>query len=238
MDESLMIEMLMEFGMSRQESIIYLCLSRNQEVSGYEAAKQTGISRSNVYSALAGLVEKGAAYLIEGGTNKYVAVPVQEFCENKMRRFQKLKENLAQNIRVAAENTEGYITVSGYQHIEDKVYTMLEQVQERLYLAAPSGFIESYQEVLQKLLDKKLKVVLITDQLLDLTGAIEYLTVKKEKQIRLIVDSSYVLTGDITGNASDTCLYSGQRNFVNVFKEALRNEIKLIELTGGEKQHD
>ena len=238
MDESLMIEMLMEFGMSRQESIIYLCLIRNQEVSGYEAAKQTGISRSNVYSALAGLVEKGAAYLIEGGTNKYVAVPVQEFCENKMRRFQKLKENLAQNIRVAAENTEGYITVSGYQHIEDKVYTMLEQVQERLYLAAPSGFIESYQEVLQKLLDKKLKVVLITDQLLDLTGAIEYLTVKKEKQIRLIVDSSYVLTGDITGNASDTCLYSGQRNFVNVFKEALRNEIKLIELTGGEKQHD
>ena len=46
---------------------------------------------------------------------------------------------------------------------------------------------------------------------------------------------NYVLTGDMTGSASDTCLYCGQKNFVNVFKESLKNEIKLIELKRGEK---
>lgn len=235
MDESLMIEMFMEFGMSRQETIIYLCLLHNQELSGYEVAKQTGISRSNVYSALAGLVEKGAAYLMEGGTNKYVAVNVQEFCDNKLRHFEKIKKDLVNNIFVDEVNSDGYITISGYQHIEDKVYAMLDQAKERIYLAAPNEFAEKLKEPIQKLLDKKLKVVLIIEESLQLSGCIEYLTTKKEKQIRLIVDSSYVLTGDITGNSSDTCLYSGQKNFVNVFKEALRNEIKLIEITGGEQ---
>ena len=66
-------------------------------------------------------------------------------------------------------------------------------------------------------------------------GAIIYMTEKKESQIRLIVDSEYVLTGDMTGSPSDTCLYCGQKNFVNVFKESLKNEIKLIELKRGEK---
>ena len=47
-----------------------------------------------------------------------------------------------------------------------------------------------------------------------------------QNQLRLIIDSLYVLTGD----PEETCLYSDRKNFVNVFKEAMRNEIKLIEM--------
>ena len=38
------------------------------------------------------------------------------------------------------------------------------------------------------------------------------------------------MTGDMTGNSTDTCLYCGQKNFVNVFKESMKNEIELITL--------
>ena len=85
---------------------------------------------------------------------------------------------------------------------------------------------------------RKRKLVLITDRDAGMEGVLQYLTERKEMQIRLIIDSVYVLTGDIGGAKSDTCLYSGQKNFVNVFKEALRNEIKLIELTKGEKDDE
>ena len=54
-------------------------------------------------------------------------------------------------------------------------------------------------------------------------------------QIRLIIDSEYILTGTVTGKSSDTCLYSGQKNFVRVFKDAMRNEIALIRLKQGEQ---
>ena len=63
MEEAAIIEQLTLFGLSRQEAAIYLCLLKNEELTGYEVAKLTGISRSNVYNGLASLVEHGAAYV-------------------------------------------------------------------------------------------------------------------------------------------------------------------------------
>ena len=98
MDEMSFIEKLMVFGLTRQEASIYLCLYRNGILTGYEAAKLTGISRSNVYNALAGLAEKGAAYLLEGNSSKYMAVPVEEFCDNKLRMMENTKKWLKENM--------------------------------------------------------------------------------------------------------------------------------------------
>ena len=59
MDESKAIEYLMHFGMSRQEATVYLRLIEAGKQTGYEIARDTGISRSNVYASLAALVGKG-----------------------------------------------------------------------------------------------------------------------------------------------------------------------------------
>ena len=56
--------LLMNFGLTRQEANLYVLLVLEGELNGYEAAKKSGISRSNTYNALAGLVEKGAAYML------------------------------------------------------------------------------------------------------------------------------------------------------------------------------
>ena len=55
------VERLMEFGLTRHEASLYILLTLEGSLNGYEAAKQSGISRSNAYNALAGLVDKGAA---------------------------------------------------------------------------------------------------------------------------------------------------------------------------------
>ena len=94
MEEAAIIEQLILFGLSRQEAVIYLCLLQNEELTGYEVAKLTGISRSNVYNGLASLVEHGAAYVIEGTSSKYLAVALSEFCDNRIRYLRKAKERL------------------------------------------------------------------------------------------------------------------------------------------------
>ena len=87
MEDKSYIERLMEFGLTRQEAGIYGCLISEGKTTGYEVAKQLGISRSNAYNSLASMTEKGAAYLVEEGTTKkYVSVPLDEFCRNKIRR--------------------------------------------------------------------------------------------------------------------------------------------------------
>lgn len=228
-------EKLMQFGLTRQEAVIYLCLMRNKELSGYEVSKMTGISRSNVYSALAGLVEEGAAYLLEGSTNKYIAVEVGDFCQNRIRRLEQLRNALISEIPRVDTACDGYITISSHKHIMDKIHTMLEHVEYRVYIAMETKYLEQLREPLARLTAAGKKLVLLVDEPLEneIAGSIVYVTGNKDGQLRLIVDSTHVLTGDMTGADTDSCLYCGQKNFVRVFKDSLKNEIRLIELTGG-----
>lgn len=243
MDEAQCIEKLMLFGLTRQEAVIYLCLFHSGEITGYEAAKQTGISRSNVYNALAGLVEHGAAYMSGGSANRYKAVPLEEFCDNYMRHLKQAAEFLQNNVQAPAPSGEGYITIEGARHIWDKILHMLSSAAKRIYISAPGDVLERLSGPLQELLCREIKVVLLSDclpqtlpvQTKEADGVIFFRLGSEEaearqNQIRLIIDSAYVLTGDIGGKSGDTCLYSDQKNFVNVFKEAMHNEIKLIEL--------
>lgn len=230
MNRTSLIDEITQFGLTRQEAQIYLCLIQNAELTGYEVAKSTGISRSNTYSALAGLVEKGAAYLLEGVSSKYCAVSTDEFCDNKIRLLEKVKQRLGEEITVFPEPVEGYITVTGAKHIRNKIHHMIENAEQRIYISATKNRVDEFTSELEKAFSKQIKVVIITDEIPKFAKAQHYITERKADQFHLICDSKYVLTGEIKDSETDTCLFSGQSNFVNVLKEALRNEIKLIDL--------
>lgn len=238
MEENTILEKLGAFGLTRQEANIYLCLFQQGEQNGYEVAKHTGISRSNVYSGLSALTDKGAAYLIEGDSSKYMAVPIKEFCENKIRNLNREKEYLQQNIPSVKNKEIGYITISGSQNIWDKIICMIRGAEKRIYFSASVKVIEKLQNEFSKVIKNGIKLVLITDNEIGdleyIKGCICYIGSARENNIRLIIDSEYALTGELTGRKEDTCLYTGQKNFIVVFKENLRNEIKLIQLQGGE----
>lgn len=249
MEEAALIEKLVLFGLGRQEAVIYLCLLKNSELTGYEVAKLTGISRSNVYNGLAALVEHGAAYILEGASTRYMAVELDEFCDNRIRFLQEMKEFLVSNGPKKTLPTEGYITVEGYGHICDKIHHMLLGAEKRVYFSATGAFLEKWKKEIEELVNRGSKVVLISeddsevfancDVLKD--GIIFYRVPRgfreageedRKRQVRLIIDSEYVLTGEVVGRNSDTCLYSAQKNFVSVFKDAMRNEIELIRIKG------
>ena len=154
MEETELIDGLMQFGLTRQEASIYICLASNRELSGYEVSKITGISRSNVYSALASLVEEGAAYLLEGETNKYTSVDVEEFCKNRIRHLTETMDNLKQQMPQIGNNCEGYITISSHKHIMDRIRFMLAHVKYRMYLSMPVKYVELFREDICRLVEE------------------------------------------------------------------------------------
>lgn len=238
MQQSELIEKIMNFGLTRQEAMIYQYLVISGESTGYEVAKEVGISRSNAYNSLASLVDKGGAYLQNGATNKYMAVSVSEFCGNKIRNLESDRKDLEDNLKVK-EETEGYVTILGYHNIQDKISNMLENVEQRVYISISGEKLGFFKEKLETLISDEKKVVIITDIFPNLSGGNVYLSDSlMENQIRLIVDSKYVLTGDFGESKEDTCLYSGQKNFVSLFKDALRNEIELIKLRSKENDEN
>lgn len=227
------IESLMHFGLTRQEARIYMLLLTEGALSGYEAAKRIGISRSNAYGALAGLVDKGAAYILEEQSVQYQAVPVKEFCLNKLHFLKEMAEVLERQIPKETFRNENYITIRGRRHVEDKFRNMLRQTRERVYLSVPMEITTLFQEELETLIREGKKVVLLTEKLEEtglLSGAVFYYTDHKDQQLRLITDSSYALTGELQDEMHTTCLYSANPNLVKLLKDALANEIKLIEI--------
>ena len=233
MEQNQYVEYLLHFGLTRQEALIYVELLVKGKQTGYEIAKETGISRSNVYSVLAALAEKGAAYVIEESAKRYIPVKVEEFCGNCFRRMQEEQEWMERNLPQKKAETEGYITIEGEQNILDKAKNLIAQAGERVYLSCTAGYLDAFRQALEELVKKKRKVVILTDAPYELKDAIFYQTEEKGQQIGLIVDSKSVLSGEYGKGSLNTCLYSGQKNFVTVFKNAMANEIKLIQLQKG-----
>ena len=232
MEKTDVIERLMNFSLSRQEAIVYICLWEHGKLTGYEASKLTGISRSNVYGALKALADKGAAIVTESNTTLYSAVEPDEFLTNKIFHMEEDKKYLVEHMPKVVECEEGYLTIQGYRNIKDKIRNMIEQCDMRLYMAASGNIIKEFEDALADAKKRGLKIVLMSDRDYSHVATKFYQDEPETGQIRLITDSTYVLTGEIKGKSSDTCLYSGQKNLVTIMKEALRNKIRLLEIEG------
>ncbi len=221
------IEYLIEYGLTRQEAIIYVELQRHGSMTGYEVSKETGISKSNVYAALKGLTQKGAAVCEEGEATRYLPVEIENFCDNHLRYLGEMREQLIKNKPKQLEAVEGYITIQSYRHICNKIYELLGKCEKRLYMMAETKIVMQFKDDLSKLASEGRKVVILTGTELNIEGATVYKTDVVTGQIRFITDSSYVITGTLTGDSDDTCLYSGQENLVNLVKETIKNKMLL-----------
>ncbi len=248
-----LIEKLTNFGLTRQEALIYLTLCTDGEMTGYETAKVTGISRSNAYTALAGLVDKGAAYLVEGNAARYSCVPFREYSANFLRRLERIQGEILEEFPKKKNSAvfDGYMTIRGREHILDKILHMTSDTEYRLYICVPPDILNLLDTRLQALVSAGKKVVIFAPEGYSLKGAKVYPSGHSQMQapseqalrgkvylsgtgtasVRLIVDSTKVLTGQL--NAADpensTCLYSMNRNLVEVFKDMMKNEILLLE---------
>ncbi|MDD3305506.1 MAG: helix-turn-helix domain-containing protein [Acetobacterium sp.] len=227
------VERLTQFGLTRHEAAIYLTLLAEGDLNGYEVAKTTGISRSNAYTSLASLVEKGGAYVIEEATIRYTPVAIAEFCENKIRKLQQAKQDLIATIPSKRDAVEGYITIKGENNILNKLRNMILEARERVYISVPGQILETVLPDIEAAINRDIKMVIITNGSFALAGATVYIAAQPLQQIRLIADSTNVLTGDVNNGEHSTCLYSRKRNLVDLFKDSMKNEIKLIEMTKG-----
>lgn len=220
--------MLGRYDLTHQEAVLYLLLCTEGRLTGYEASKLSGISRSNTYTSLAALVEKGAARLEEGTARRYTPVPVAEFCDNRLRQMRECREQLVRSVPGLRAEPGGYLTIVGEKNILDKMRNMIGEARERVYIAVSEQILFRVTAELKDAVARGLKVVIITNPPFALEGARVYHTRTSQDQIRLIADSRNVLTGDLDAEA--TCLYSRKKNLVDLFKRALKNEIELIEL--------
>ena len=113
---------------------------------------------------------------------------------------------------------------------------ILSQVDKRVYISCTRNYLLLLVRELQDLTRAKKKVVIITDQPVTFENARVYVGEDRGMQIGIIADSKYALTGEYGEGSINTCLYSGKKNFVELYKTALSNEIKLLSIREETKQ--
>ncbi|MDF2985171.1 MAG: transcriptional regulator, TrmB [Eubacterium sp.] len=224
------IEALMQAGFTRHESVLYVTLCREGELTGYEASKITGIPRSNAYLGLAGLADKGGAYKINGDTARYTAVDPGELVQNLKRKFALIMDMIEKEIPQVNTTGDSFVTINGYHQILDKMKNLIIQAQKRVYISISREQLEFVIKELQEARERGLKVVIITSEGLDMEGMVCYTSRKQFGSVRLITDSENVLTGQLN-EPNPTSLFSRNSNMVDLIKDSLTNEIKLINIT-------
>ncbi len=223
------IDALMQSGFTRHESILYITLCREGELTGYEASKISGIPRSNAYLGLAGLSDKGGAYRINGETAKYTAVAPDELIQNLNRRFAQIIKVIKDEIPQVNHHGDSFVTISGSQQILDKMKNLIGQANQRVYISIAREQLEYVMEELNEAKKRGLKVVIITSERVELDGMVCYTSNKQFGSVRLITDTENVLTGQLYGS-NPSSLFSRNKNMVELIKDSLTNEIKLINI--------
>lgn len=221
------IDALMQAGFTKHESMLYVTLCREGELTGYEASKITGIPRSNAYLGLAGLADKGGAYKINGETAKYAAVNTAELVENLKRMFSQVMKVIEEEIPQVNKSKDNFVTINGKVQILNKMKNLINQAQHRVYISISRDQLEYVMDELKCARERDLKVVIITSDNVQLEGMICYMAQKQHGSVRLITDSLNVLTGQLS-DPNPTSLFSMNTNLVDLIKDSLTNEIKLI----------
>jgi sugar-specific transcriptional regulator TrmB len=165
---------------------------------------------------------------------RYTALEPREWFGHRIRSLTEVAEALAPVLPRRQAPAEGYLTVAGTQAVLDRMRSMVEGARLRVYLSLPTPWLTPLVPALREAAGRGISVTALCDpslagELASLPGTVVHPTSPPGGQIRLIVDSGEVLTGDVdTGGPS--CLSSRRPALVALFKQALGNEIRLLEL--------
>lgn len=218
-----------KLGFSPIEANVFIVLCKHGSLTGYEVAKLTGISRSNVYAALYSLQDKGKCYASEGETTKYVAISKEELLLSTEREFHTTLQEIKEYYPIPLEANEPYITIKGYDNVLTKLKNAVLLCHSHLYLLCDSDVVALLQDELETISETK-KVTIICDKDLKIPDSIiVYHRLKSPEGFHMIIDTEAVLTGDLN-TSSPQCLFSKDLSLVRLMRESFITELDMIQL--------
>lgn len=218
-----------KLGFTPIEATVFITLCKYGSLTGYEVAKLTGISRSNVYAALYSLQEKGKCQLSEGETTKYMAISKEDLLLSTQREMAQTLEEIKQFFPNSIETHEPYVTIRGYTNVLNKIKNSISLCESHLYLLCSSDSVNLFKEDLLAISQRcRISIICETDLLLDPTITV-YNRQKDPKGFHMIMDTKSVITGDLDLEHAQ-CLFSKNDSLVRLMRESFVTELEMIAL--------
>lgn len=218
-----------KLGFTPIEANVFITLCKYGSLTGYEVAKLTGISRSNVYAALYSLQEKGKCQLSEGETTKYMAISKEDLLLSTQREMSQTLEEIRQFFPNSIETHEPYVTIRGYTNVLNKIKNSIALCESHLYLLCSSDSVNLFKEDLLAISKRcRISIICETDLFLD-SGITVYNRQRDPQGFHMIMDTKSVITGDLDLEHAQ-CLFSKNDSLVRLMRESFVTELEMIAL--------
>jgi HTH-type transcriptional regulator, sugar sensing transcriptional regulator len=141
------IEHLSRLGFSQPEARAYLALVGKSPASGYEVAKNSGLSRGQIYETLGRLEALGAVQrTLEG---KYLALPFREFARDKLATVRDAIREVEQALPQMSETRgEAALIVYGYPNLLLRALEIVHAARRNVFLACFPPELEKLEDEL------------------------------------------------------------------------------------------
>ena len=155
---------LVELGLTRNESLAWLCLLEAEEplgLTGYEVAARSGIPRSAVYGVLRKLAEAGAAFSTGDKPARYAPVPPREFLTQVRRQTETRLDALSANLQQLPSRTrpEPIWIVSAYRDVLARMDEMIRHAKTSVALSIWARELDAVRPAIDSLPDSVHRVL-------------------------------------------------------------------------------
>ena len=129
-----LIEELERFHFSRMEARIYVSLVSHGQMNGSQLARELGVNRSSVYTALNHLSERGAVHTIAGEPTEYAPVDPAELVRNYRHEYEQSLEFLRDELDRFREQgrQHQYYNLRGKEQCLHRITEVISSAQREL----------------------------------------------------------------------------------------------------------
>jgi sugar-specific transcriptional regulator TrmB len=233
---------LQHLNFSQYESMAYLALLRQGEVTGYELSKNSGIPDSKIYAVLNKLIEKDVILAIDSEPVKYTPIPPDDIIARIKGDYLNTFDSLSQGLNEIYKNDQTpdqYIwNLSGRQEIMRRIIEFIDRSKRSLYLSVWDEEVAEIKESLIKAHERGVMMSIVHYGKTHLGVGQEYRH-GREHQIRqqrgarriaLEVDEEKVVLAHFVDNGDSNALWTNNTGFVLLAKDYIIHDIYTIRM--------
>ncbi len=130
------IAILEGFRFSKTEALVYVNLLQNGHLTGYQIAKNIGLSRSSVYNALNVLYRKGVVFMLPGESNQFRALESDILIPRLRKEYEEATTALEQALaHIEVPDIGGrFLNIEGFDNLMVKAKELLKTAEREVLI--------------------------------------------------------------------------------------------------------
>jgi sugar-specific transcriptional regulator TrmB/uncharacterized low-complexity protein len=229
---------LKNLGFTDLEAKCLHVLAESGTQTGYEIAKQLGVSRSNVYSALQKLAEKGAVLTSHGEPTHYQSVPIEEIGERVEAELQASIRYVKEHMPKQGAHRSEYFSLEGDAKVLDRIRTELRKAKAEVLCDLWAQEAQLLKEDLRKVPAQGVRLLVSTIGDASLPSGVQQFSHKRDaiwnerngRKFTLLIDRKLAIVGTRGGDEPTLAMLTEHPAMVELLLNSFWRDVVIHEL--------